>query len=200
MKHILSLSIVVLFTLNIPVWASPEVGAAAPAFSAMDSHGNIVSLGDYAGKTVVLEWTNHQCPFVRKHYDSDNMQSLQKDTTGKGIVWLSIISSAPGKQGHVSGEEANSIVEKRGSAPSAVILDGQGDIGRAYAAKTTPHMYIINGEGTLLYKGAIDDTPSARPADVKIAKNYVRVALASLAAGEDIAENSTRPYGCSVKY
>lgn len=200
MKRILSLSIVVLFAFNISAGASPEVGAFAPAFVGMDSEGKTVSLSDYAGKTVVLEWTNHQCPFVRKHYDSNNMQSLQKDAAAGDIVWLSIISSAPGKQGHVSGEEANGIVAERGSAPTAVILDAKGTIGRAYGAKTTPHMYIINGEGTLMYKGAIDDTPSARLADVKIAKNYVGVALASLGAGKTITESSTRPYGCSIKY
>jgi len=181
-------------------FAAPEVGKPAPDFSATDSKGRTVKLSDYRGKTVVLEWTNDGCPYVQKHYSTNNIQSLQKDAAAKGIVWLSVISSAPGEQGAVSGAEADRLSETRGAAPAAVLLDAEGKVGRLYDARTTPHMFIVNGDGTLVYMGGIDDKPTAIPSDVKAAKNYVRAALDDLAAGKPVATPVTRPYGCSVKY
>jgi len=180
--------------------AGVSINQPAPDFTGVDSNGKTHSLSQYQGKTVVLEWTNHDCPYVRKHYQSGNMQSLQKAATGDGVVWLSIISSAPGKQGHVSGAEANALTSQRNASPSAVILDVKGDIGRLYGAKTTPHMYIIDPKGTLVYMGGIDSIPSSNQDDIDRATNYVRVALQSLSDGNPIADNVTRPYGCSVKY
>lgn len=180
--------------------AAPQVGASAPAFTATDSNGKTHSLSDFAGKTVILEWTNHGCPYVQKHYETGNMQALQKDATEDGIVWLTVISSAPGTQGHVSPERANELTETRGATPTAVLLDPEGAVGKAYGARTTPHMYIINPEGTLMYMGAIDDRPTTRHSSVEGATNYVREALAAMESGEAIAEPVTRAYGCSVKY
>lgn len=183
-----------------PAVAAPKVGEAAPDFSAIDSKGNPVKLGDYKGKTVVLEWTNHDCPYVRKHYGSGNMQSLQKETTAKDIVWLTVISSAPGEQGYVSGAEADRLTADRSAVPSAVLLDPDGKIGRLYDARTTPHMYIVKADGTLAYNGAIDDKPTSDVADIKTAKNLVRSALDAIAAGKPVDPTVTRAYGCSVKY
>ena len=180
--------------------AGVSVAQPAPDFTGIDSNGGTHSLNQYRGKTVVLEWTNHDCPYVRKHYQSGNMQKLQKAATSDGIVWLSIISSAPGKQGHVSGAEANALTSQRNASPSAVILDEKGDIGRLYGAKTTPHMYIIDPKGTLVYMGGIDSIPSSNQADIDRATNYVSAALQSLKEGQVITDNVTRPYGCSVKY
>jgi len=180
--------------------AGVSVTQPAPDFTGIDSNGSTHSLSQYRGKTVVLEWTNHDCPYVRKHYQSGNMQKLQKAAISDGIVWLSIISSAPGKQGHVSGVEANALTSQRNASPSAVILDEKGDIGRLYGAKTTPHMYIIDPKGTLVYMGGIDNIPSSNQADIDRATNYVSAALQSLKEGKVITDNVTRPYGCSVKY
>lgn len=180
--------------------AAVSVGEPAPDFTGVDSQGQSHRLSDFRGKTVVLEWTNHDCPFVVKHYSTGNMQALQREATADGIVWLSIISSAPGKQGHVSAEEANQLTQSRNAAPSAVILDPSGDIGRMYGAKTTPHMYIIDPDGMLVYMGGIDDRPTSTRSDVEGANNYVRAALRQLASGEAVTDPSTRPYGCSVKY
>lgn len=180
--------------------AAVEVGKPAPDFTGTDSNGQTQRLSDFRGKTVVLEWTNHDCPFVVKHYSTGNMQAIQRETTAEGIVWLSIISSAPGKQGHVSPQQANELTRSRDAAPTAVILDPSGDIGRLYGAKTTPHMYIVDAEGTLVYMGGIDDRPTARHSDVEGANNYVRTALTQLANGQTVSEPVTRPYGCSVKY
>ena len=182
------------------VLAEPRVGEPAPDFIGVDSNGKTHKLSDLKGKTVILEWTNHDCPFVGKHYSTGNMQKLQKEATGDGIVWLSVISSAPGRQGHVEGAAANDLTKDRSASPSAVILDAKGDIGRAYNARTTPHMFLINEKGTLVYKGAIDDKPSANHADVPTARNYVRDALAATAAGKPVDPDTTRAYGCSVKY
>lgn len=178
----------------------PQVGKPAPDFTARDSAGQTVRLADYAGKTVVLEWTNHDCPFVRKHYGAHAMQDLQKTWTGKGVIWLSVISSAPGEQGFVDGAEADRLTRERGATPTAVLLDPQGTLGRAYDAKTTPHMFVISGDGTLLYQGGIDDKPSAEIADLTGAKNYVAAALAEIAAGRPVTVKTSRPYGCTVKY
>jgi peroxiredoxin len=180
--------------------ASPRVGEPAPAFTGTDSHGNTRSLSDFRGETVVLEWTNRDCPYVRKHYDTGNMQALQKKVAADGIVWLSVISSAPGKQGHATPELANSVAAEQGAGPTAIILDPEGTIGRAYDARTTPHMYVIDGEGTLVYMGGIDDRPTASRADVEGAENYVLAALADVAAGRPVQTPTSRPYGCSVKY
>jgi peroxiredoxin len=180
--------------------AGPQVGQPAPAFSAQDSNGRTVRLSDYAGKTVVLEWTNHDCPFVMKHYGAHAMQALQAKWTGRGVVWLSVISSAPGEQGAVDGPEANRLTQVRGAAPTAVLLDPAGSLGRAYDARTTPHMFVITPDGTLAYQGGIDDKPSAEPADLKTAKNLVDSALTELAAGKPVSVRSAKPYGCSVKY
>lgn len=185
---------------NATALAQPEIGAPAPAFTGLDTAGRTWTLADLAGKTLVLEWTNHDCPYVRKHYGSGNMQALQREATGSGVVWLSVISSAPGKQGNVSPAEADALTRQRGAAPTAVLLDPDGTIGRAYGARTTPHMFVIDGTGKLVYMGGIDDRPTSDPADIEGARNYVRAALADLAAGKPVTMAVTRPYGCSVKY
>jgi hypothetical protein len=160
-----------------------------------------VTLASFKGRTVVLEWTNHDCPYVQKHYGTDTMQKLQRDSVGDGVVWLSIISSAPGRQGHVDGLEADKLTADRNAAPTAVLLDTDGKVGRLYGASTTPQMFVIDKTGTLAYMGAIDDKPSTSPATIKTARPYVREALAALRDGKAVAAPaSTRPYGCSVKY
>ena len=176
-------------------------GTSVTDMTVTDSNGLRHNLSDFAGKRVVLEWTNAGCPYVQKHYDTDNMQTLQKEAALDGdTVWLSIISSAPGKQGYVSGEGANELTVSRDAAPSAVVLDPAGDMGKTFAAKTTPHMYIIDEVGKLVYQGAIDDNSSARKSTVAGAKNYVRAAMSDLDAGRSVAVSDTAPYGCSVKY
>ncbi|WP_247741555.1 redoxin domain-containing protein [Endozoicomonas sp. G2_1] len=180
--------------------AAVKVDKAAPNFQLTNSQGEQVSLADFSGKYVVLEWTNHQCPYVKKHYDSDNMQALQRKYTDQDVVWLSIISSAPGKQGHVSPDKAEQLSKSRNAAPSHILFDESGEIGKLYGAKTTPHMYIVDQQGTLRYAGAIDSIKSANPADIAKATNYVDASMASLAKGETIAKKLTPPYGCSIKY
>lgn len=181
-------------------WAAPSVGAPAPAFSAVDSNGKTVSLADYKGKHVVLEWTNDGCPFVKKHYGSGNMQSLQKEFTAQNVIWLSVISSAPGQQGYVDGAAANKLTAARGAAPTAVLLDPKGDIGRLYGAKTTPHLFVIDPAGKLEYAGGIDSIASPDPADIAGATPFLKVALSEALAGKPISTPVTKPYGCSVKY
>lgn len=183
-----------------PAAADAVVGEPAPDFTGTDSDGKTHTLSQLKGKTVVLEWTNDGCPYVRKHYNSGNMQKLQKQAAADGIVWLSVISSGPGQQGHVSGAEANALTRDRDAAPAAVILDPEGKIGHAYGATATPHMYVITPEGRLAYKGAIDDKPTSNLDDVPVAKNYVTAALAAVAAGKPADPSATRAYGCSVKY
>jgi peroxiredoxin len=180
--------------------AQARVGAPAPAFSLTDSNGRTVSLAELKGKTVVLEWTNHQCPYVSKHYRGNNMQALQSKWTGQGVVWLSVISSGPGQEGHVSPQQANKLTADRRAAPTAVLLDATGKVGRAYGARATPHMYVVNRDGAIAYMGGIDDKPSARLEDLKTAKNYVDQALTEIAQGKPVSVTSTRAYGCSVKY
>ena len=180
--------------------AAVKVDKAAPNFQLTNSQGEQVSLTDFSGQYVVLEWTNHQCPYVKKHYDSDNMQALQRKYTDQNVVWLSIISSAPGKQGHVSPDKAEQLSKSRNAAPSHILFDESGEIGKLYGAKTTPHMYIVDQQGTLRYAGAIDSIKSANPADIVKATNYVDASMASLAKGETIAKKLTPPYGCSIKY
>ena len=190
-----------LLALTRPAWAAvAKVGAAAPAFSAGATTGKSVSLADYSGKIVVLEWTNHLCPYVQKHYETSNMQALQKDATGQGVVWLTIISSAPDTQGYVLAKEADDLTRKRTASPTAVLLDPNGVVGKLYGATNTPHMYVVDKSGLLAYAGAIDDRPTTRRSDVSIARNYVREALAAVAAGQPVKTPVTRAYGCTVKY
>jgi peroxiredoxin len=180
--------------------AAPQIGQPAPEFTLTDSNGQSHNLSDFKGKFVVLEWLNHGCPFVQKHYDGGNMQGLQKEYTGKDVVWLSIVSSAPGKQGHMSPEETNKAKEEKGSAATAILIDEDGTVGKLYDAKVTPELYVINPEGTLVYMGAIDDKKSVDAADVAGAKNYVKQALDEALAGNPVSEPATEAYGCSVKY
>lgn len=174
--------------------------AAAPAFTLKDTNGKEHSLKDFKGKIVVLEWINHGCPFVVKHYGSDNMQSLQRKYTEKGVVWLSICSSAEGKQGNMTGEAWNKKTKELKAAPTAILLDANGKVGQAYGAKTTPHMYVIDKTGAIVYKGGIDDKATANVADIKGAKNYVVEALDALLEGKVPAVKEAKAYGCSVKY
>ncbi|MFZ5781958.1 MAG: thioredoxin family protein [Pseudomonadota bacterium] len=180
--------------------ASPDIGKPAPLFTAVDSNGKTWSLADLKGKIVVIETTNHDCPYVRKHYNAKNMQTQQQEAAAKGIVWLTSASSATGEQGYVTAQQANDLTKSRGAAPAAVLLDPQSKIAKAYGATVTPHMYIIDANGVLVYKGGIDSIPSADVSDIPKAKQYVRVALDELAAGKPISDSSTRPYGCSLKY
>ena len=180
--------------------AAPQVGQPAPDFSAVDANGKTVKLSNFLGKIVVLEWTNDNCPYVKKHYGSGNMQGLQKDAAARDIVWLTVISSAPGQQGSVDGAGANGLTASRGAAPAAVLLDPEGALGHLYDARTTPHMFIVDAAGTLVYMGGIDNRATTEVADIAGAKNYVRAALDEIAAGKPVSEAVTRPYGCSVKY
>jgi hypothetical protein len=180
--------------------AAVTVGEPAPAFTLTDSNGVSHNLKDFAGKTVVLEWTNAECPFVVKHYDGKNMQTQQGKWTGEDVVWLTVNSSAIGKQGHVDGAKANAIMTAKGGEQTAYLLDAPGEVGRAYGAKTTPHMYVIDGSGVLRYNGAIDSIPSADIEDLAKATQYVDVALTQLAAGEAVTTSVSQPYGCSIKY
>lgn len=185
------------------LWAMPggavDNGQPAPEFSLQDINGKPVSLGKLRGKYVVLEWINHGCPFVKKHYNSGNMQALQKEFTAKGVVWLSICSSAEGKQGHMKPSAWRKVAKEKGAA-TAILLDEWGEVGNLYRAKTTPHMFVIDPTGLVIYQGAIDDTPSTDPADVKGAKNYVRLALDEAMEGKPVSNPTTKPYGCGVKY
>lgn len=193
--------LVLAFTLVVAFSAyATQVGTPAPSFSGTDTHGQTHKLSDYRGKFVVLEWTNKDCPYTRKQYDSGNMQTLQRQWTSQGVVWLTILSSAPGHQGYMTAAEENAWIGKVHAAPSAAILDPSGVIGHAYEAKTTPHMFIIDPNGKLIYEGAIDDHPTTDPADVPQSKNYVSAALNQAMAGKPVAVTYTRPYGCSVKY
>ncbi|MEM7460429.1 MAG: redoxin domain-containing protein [Pseudomonadota bacterium] len=183
--------------------AAPISGETAPGFANMvTASGETISLADFLDQTVVLEWTNHDCPFVKKHYAEpvNNMQSLQSDATGDDIVWIQVISSAPGKQGYLEADGALAKNAERTAAPSYTILDPSGDLGRAYDAKTTPHMYVIDGAGTLAYQGAIDSIRSAKVSDIAVATNYVTAALTAVSSGAAPEVTSAPPYGCSVKY
>ncbi len=179
---------------------SPELGVPAPAFNATDSNGKSWSLAELKGKVVVLETTNYQCPYVRKHYNSDNMQSQQREAAAKGVIWLTVAASAPGEEGYVTADQANQLTRSRHAAPAAVLLDPQSKIARAYGATVTPHMYVIDAAGLLVYKGGIDSIPSSNVDDIPRAEQYVRVALGEVLAGKPVKDSSTRPYGCSLKY
>lgn len=180
--------------------AMPVNGEQAPAFTGKTMTGETISLADFHGRPVVLEWTNHECPYVRKHYNSGNMQKTQRALTEAGAVWISIISSAPGKQGYVTAAKAQELTASRGVYADHVILDPEGTIGRLYAAKTTPQMFLIGEAGTLQYQGAIDDRPSANPKSLDGATNYVLAAWNAWRAGGSISDAQTKPYGCTVKY
>jgi peroxiredoxin len=180
--------------------AGPAVDAPAPAFTGAASNGQAISLDQFKGKTVILEWTNDGCPFVQKHYETGNMQKTQKAANAQDVVWVSVISSAPGKQGHADATRANMLTEERGAEPDYVLLDPDGVVGKAYGAKTTPQIALIDGDGVLRYQGAIDDQPSANHASVNGATNYVLAALSDLKAGRPVAVKETKPYGCAVKY
>jgi peroxiredoxin len=180
--------------------AAVKVGESAPAFSLTGADGKAHALSDYQGKVVVLEWTNHECPFVKKHYKSGNMQSLQKAFTAKDVVWLSVITGKKGKQGVVSPGKARELTAERGAAPTAVLFDPAGDVGRAYGARTTPHLYIIGKDGRLLYAGGIDSIDSSDADDIPKATPYVKLALNEILAGKPVSTPTTKPYGCSVKY
>lgn len=175
-------------------------GANAPAFSVADATGAVRTLAEFAGQNVILEWTNNGCPYVRKHYDAGNMQALQRDAAARGWTWLQVISSAPGQQGYLDGPGAVAQAQTDQATVSATLLDGDGVMGRAYGAMNTPQMVMINGEGQIIYQGAIDDQPSARPETLEGAKNYVRAAWDDLDAGRAVQTAQTTPYGCSVKY
>jgi peroxiredoxin len=195
-----TLAVALTLTATSALAAGPEIGKPAPNFAAMDSNGKAHKLSDFTGKTVILEWSNHDCPYVKKHYGAGNMQATQTTAAAKGAVWLTIISSAPGKQGAVTAAEANKLTTDRNAKPAAVLLDPTGTIGKAFEAKTTPHMYVIDGKGILRYQGAIDDKPSASPDSLNGAKNYVLAALGDMAAGKAVSTAETEAYGCSVKY
>lgn len=192
--------LVALSTGPVQAQSGPKVGAPAPSFTALDSNGRQVSLADLKGKTVVLEWTNDECPFVMKHYGGQAMQALQKKWTDRGVTWLTVLSSAPGEQGYADGAKANRLTADRGAAPTAVLLDPKGDVGRAYGAQVTPHMYVVKPDGVLAYMGGIDDKPSARIEDLKTARNHIDAALSELAEGKPVSVTTARPYGCTVKY
>lgn len=178
----------------------PEIGKPAPEFSLVDTNGKTHTLKEHKGQVVVLEWLNFECPFVKKHYESGNMQKLQAEETKNGIVWLSVVSSRKDKQGYYEPKEMNARKEKEKSAATAIVYDTDGKVGKAYHAKTTPHMYVIDSTGTLVYKGGIDDKPSTDVEDIATAKNYVKAALEDIRAKRKVAVSDTNSYGCGVKY
>src|SRR5215472_8325494 len=178
----------------------PPVGSAAPDFSVQDANGKAQSLSEYKGKYVVLEWFNPECPFVKKHYGSDNMQKLQKEYTDKGVVWLTVDSNAPGTEGNISADQAKKIMESWKTHQTALLLDPESKIAKLYGAKNTPNMVVINPEGKIVYEGAIDSKASPNPADIPSSTNYVKNALDESLAGKPVSNPTTKPYGCSVKY
>jgi len=200
MKKYIMFTAIIVLGLSTYAHAAVSPGEAAPDFTLRDTQLKPVSLSDFSGKTVVLEWFNYDCPFVRKHYGSQNMQRLQKQYTDQGIIWLSINSSAPGKQGAYPADQMDQLKEQKRAHSTAVLLDPDGVVGRMYGAQTTPHMFIINNKGRLVYQGAIDSIASADPADIQRAENYVSLALSAIASGETVPVASTKSYGCSVKY
>ncbi len=182
-----------------PAWAV-RIGEKAPDFTATDTNGQTHKISEYAGKFVVLEWHNRGCPYTQKHYTSGNMERLQREWTARGVIWFTVISSAPGKQGYVTAADENSYLKEMKAAPTAVLLDPTGAVGHLYDAKTTPQMIVINPQGLMIYDGAIDDKATTDTADIAISKNYVNQALEEAMAGKAVSVSSTRPYGCSVKY
>ena len=199
MKHMLT-AFTALAVIAAPAAAAAVVGKPAPNFKLADLNGKPVSLSNFRGKTVVIEWNNPECPFVKKHYGSGNMQKTQAAATKDGVVWLSINSSAPGNQGHMNATQAKAYLAKAGARPTAYLLDPNGVVGKSYDAKTTPHMFVVNKSGTVVYAGGIDDKPTPNPADIKGARNHVLAALSELKGGKRISVATSRPYGCNVKY
>jgi peroxiredoxin len=179
---------------------SPVVGTTAPNFSLTDSKGKTQTVSQYKGKYVVLEWFNPKCPFVQKHYGSGNMQKLQEEFTGKGVVWLTVDSNAPGLEGNLTAEQANAKMTEWKTKQTALVLDPDGKAGRSYGAKNTPHMFVINPDGKIIYEGAIDSKATPNPSDISSSTNYVKVALEESLAGKTVSNANTKPYGCSVKY
>ena len=202
MKRLIRAAVGVALFCGMSAAASAEVhtGEPAPDFKLSDTEGSWHSLSNYRGQFVVLEWFNPECPFVQKHYGSGNMQELQEDAEDEDVIWFTINSSALGKQGHLTAETGRAVIEAEDAEPTALLLDPEGVVGRLYGAKTTPHMFIIDPEGVLIYQGAIDDRPTANPADIKGAVNYVQLALDQALGGEPVEAAETQPYGCSVKY
>lgn len=198
--RVLIVSLMWLAVASALAFADVRTGEAAPDFSLTDTGGKSRGLSEFKGKYVVLEWLNHDCPFVQKHYGSGNMQSLQKEFAAKSVIWLSINSSAAGEQGHFPPEKVDELTRQKGASPTAVLLDTDGKVGHRYGARTTPHMYIINPDGVLIYQGAIDDKASTDPEDIPDSKNYVRAALSEAMAGQPVTIPTTKSYGCSVKY
>jgi peroxiredoxin len=190
------------FAAALTLWGAGtvRVGAPAPGFTAKDSNGKTHTLSEYAGKFIVLEWTNRGCPYTLKHYQSGNMERLQHEWTARGVVWLTVISSAPGQQGYVSAAEENAYLKHMNAEPTAALLDPMGDLGHLYDAKTTPQIFIINTQGILIYDGAIDDRPTTDPSDIAGAKNYASLALQEAMDGKTVSIATSRPYGCSIKY
>jgi len=199
-SHLYRILVVVMLCAVPLLIAAAKVGDAAPEFTAMASTGKTVRLTDYRGKYVVLEWHNNGCPYVGKHYNSGNMQRLQNHWTSQGVVWFTVLSSAPGKQGYVTAGEENDYLTKEQAAPTAALLDPTGEIGHLYDAKTSPQMVVINPQGVVIYSGAIDDKPTTDLQDVQGATNYVSLALEQSMSGKPVQTPATRPYGCSVKY
>lgn len=201
MSRLTTLGFTALLALAAPLaQAAAVIGQPAPAFSLPDANGQTRSLADFKGKTVVLEWFNHECPFVKKHYGAGNLQRQQDAAEAQGVVWLLVNSSAAGKQGHIDGAQGQRILADWQATPTALLLDHNGDVGRAFGAKTTPQLVVIDAAGIVRYNGAIDSVPSADPADIPGATQYVEAALADLAAGRPVARPATPPYGCSIKY
>jgi hypothetical protein len=197
---IASLAFATLLTLGASAGAAVSVGQQAPAFSVTDTNGKTVSLADFKGKHVVLEWVNPGCPYVQKHYNSANMPGTQKDAAAKGVVWLAVNSTHTGASDYMAPAALSGWMKDKGAAPTATLMDPEGKVGRAYGARTTPHMYLIDPAGKLAYAGAIDSKASANPADIATATNYVKQAVAESVAGKPVSVATTRAYGCSVKY
>jgi len=199
MKYLLSLAFSFFFSLSS---ASVSTDLSAPGFELVDSYGENISLSNFEGNTVVLEWTNHDCPYVAKHYATGNMQNTQEQAKKQGVIWLTIISSAPGTQGYVLPDKANELTSSRNARPNHVLFDPEGDVGKMYGAKTTPHMYVIDKEGVLRYQGAIDDAggQSFWTKNLLEADNYVKNALSDMQSNQDVSTKVSKPYGCSVKY
>jgi len=199
MKYLISLAFSFFFSLSS---ASVSTDLSAPGFELVDSYGENISLSNFEGNTVVLEWTNHDCPYVAKHYATGNMQNTQEQAKEQGVIWLTIISSAPGTQGYVLPDKANELTSSRNARPNHVLFDPEGDVGKMYGAKTTPHMYVIDKEGVLRYQGAIDDAggQSFWTKNLLEADNYVKNALSDIQSNQDVSTKVSKPYGCSVKY
>ena len=200
MKHLFPITAALVIAACAPALAAPPIGTQAPNFRLKDANGRAVSLSDFRGKTVVLEWNNPECPFVKKHYGSGNMQKTQAAAKRDGVVWLSINSSAAGKQGNLSAAPAKAAFAAQKAQSTAYLLDPEGKVGKTYGASTTPHMYVVDKAGKLVYAGGIDDKPTPNPADINGARNHVLAALSELKAGKAVSVATSRPYGCSVKY